>query len=253
MRLVDTPAGFAIFAFVVMWLAAHLGIRLHRLRLKTTTAARSEFRLVVGAALTLLGLLIGFSFSMGVNRYDQRKDYEAEEANAIGTEYLRVTLLPSADATRARALLKSYLDQRLLFYTMRDDQQLEQIATATMRLQNELWSTVQHAATAAPSALTSLVAAGMNDVLNRQAYTQAAWWNRIPRSAWTLMIVIGIVCNLLVGFSVEDPSARAPVFFILPAIVAISLFLIADMDSPRRGVIRVIPMNLLSLSQSLPP
>jgi hypothetical protein len=64
--------------------------------------------------LTLLVLLIGFSFSMAVNRYDQRKSYEAEEANAIGTEYVRARLLLSTDSEKLRELLGSYLDQRVL-------------------------------------------------------------------------------------------------------------------------------------------
>jgi len=255
MRLSDTPAVLAILAFATMWAAAHLGIVLRRQALKSVAAAApDELRLIVGASLTLLGLLIGFSFSMGVNRYDLRKSYEAEEANAIGTEYLRVTLLPAADdVTKLRTLLESYLEQRILFYTTQDDPRLDQVLAATQRLGNELWSAVQRASTAQPSALSALAAAGMNDVLNAQAYAQAAWWNRIPRSAWALMLVMGIFCNVLVGFSVVDPNARPRVFFILPLIVAVSLFLIADMDSPRRGVIRLAPLNLLSLSQTLPP
>jgi hypothetical protein len=255
MRLVDTPGGFAILSFVSMWLAAHVGIVLRQQSVKKNggTAVPEEFRLIIGAALTLMGLLIGFSFSMGVSRYDLRKGYEADEANAIGTEYLRVTLLPAADATRARVLLRSYLEQRILFYTTRDEQQLDQIGVATDRLGRELWSAVQRPAIAQPTPVNALAAAGMNDVLNMQAYTQAAWWNRIPVSAWALMLVMGIFCNVLIGFSVANPGSGTRIFFILPLIVAVSFLLIADLDSPRRAVIRVAPLDLLSVSQSLPP
>ncbi len=74
------------------------------------------------ATLTLLALLIGFSFSMAINRYDQRKIYEEDEANAreLGTEYLRTDLLPPVAATNVRTLLITYLDQRILFYETRD-------------------------------------------------------------------------------------------------------------------------------------
>jgi hypothetical protein len=89
---------------------------------------REDFGVLLTATLTLLGLIIGFTFSMAISRYDQRKNYEEEEANAIGTEYLR------ANATQ-----------------------------------------------------TALAVMGMNDVLNTQGYTQAAWWNRIPMAAWGLM------------------------------------------------------------------
>ncbi len=91
----------------------------------------------------------------------------------------------------------------------------------------------------------------MNDVLNSQGYTQAAWWNRIPDSAWGLMIVIAICCNLLVGYGARG-AIKAGLLFILPLVVAISFVLIADIDSPRGGFIHVVPQNLESLSQSLP-
>jgi protein-S-isoprenylcysteine O-methyltransferase Ste14 len=93
----------------------------------------------------------------------------------------------------------------------------------------------------------------MNDVLNSQGYTQAIWWNRIPVSAWSLMVVIAIFCNVMIGYSARSPEVEPILPLILPLIVAIAFFLIADIESPRRGLIRVSPQNLLSLSQSLHP
>src|SRR4029077_14207957 len=94
-----------------------------------------------------------------------------------------------------------------------------------------------------------LAVAGMNDVLNSQGYTQAAWWNRIPTAAWILLIVISIFCNLLVGYNAHRNSTFR--FLILPTVLGICLFLIADIDSPRGGIIRVQPQNLEALSDSL--
>jgi hypothetical protein len=91
----------------------------------------------------------------------------------------------------------------------------------------------------------------MNDVLNSQGYTQASWWNRIPLAAWGLMTVIAICCNLLVGYGARHPEAEGFLMLILPIVVSISFFLIADIDSPRGGVIVVQPQNLVSLAQSL--
>jgi hypothetical protein len=79
---------------------------------------------ILSATLTLLGLLIGFTFSTAISRYNQRKNDEQEEANAIGTEYVRADLLRSADAAKVRALLRSYTDQRILFYETGDRQKL---------------------------------------------------------------------------------------------------------------------------------
>ena len=204
---------------------------------------REDFNLVRTAALTLLGLIIGFSFAMAVSRYDQRKNLEEAEANAIGTEYVRADILPAEHATKLRELLKRYLDQRVAFYLARDRAQLGQINAETAKLQAELWSIVVNAVTSRQTAVEALVVAGMNDVLNSQGYTQAAWWNRIPVAAWALMGLIAISCNLLFGYGERHGSALA---LVLPFIVSIAFFLIADIDSPRAGVNRVKPQNLLA-------
>ena len=102
-------------SLVAMWIAAETGA-FFRARVHPTDGERQDYDIVLTATLTLLGLIIGFSFSMVINRYDQRKNYEEEEANAIGTEYLRVGLLPTGDAEAARELIRRYLDKRFLFY-----------------------------------------------------------------------------------------------------------------------------------------
>jgi hypothetical protein len=107
---------------------------------------------------------------MAISRYDQRKNYEEEEANAIGTEYVRADLLPAADAARVPALLSNYLDQRILFFETRDEQQLRQINANTAQLQSELWSAVQAQAAAQPTPVVALAISGMNDVLNSQGH-----------------------------------------------------------------------------------
>jgi hypothetical protein len=187
---------------------------------------------------------------MALGRYDQRRNYEEAEANAIGTEYLRADLLPDTDATRARALLLKYLDQRILFYDTRNSQALSSINTLTAKLQAELWATVRSPAGAPPTPLLALVISGMNDVLNSQGYTQAAWWNRIPIPAWTLMVLIAICAIALVGYGGRSARAGARSILVLPLVVSIAFFLIADIDSPRGGLIRVRPQNLLSLAES---
>jgi hypothetical protein len=244
------PLVFAV-SLVVLWLSAQAGAHLRGRWRELEGALRDDLGVILAATLTLLALIIGFSFSMAVSRYDQRKNLEESEANAIGTEYLRASLLPAADAMKLRRLLTNYLDQRILFYTTRSGQQLNQINASTARLQDDLWSAVDASAAARPTPIVALVVAGMNDVLNAQGYTQAAWWNRVPTSAWALMAAIAISCNLLLGYTSRRPDDKARRFFILPLLVSISFSLIADLDSPRGGLIRVRPQNLMSLASSL--
>lgn len=237
-------------SFAVQSLAAGAGDILRRRVHHLVEEERDDFGMILGATLTLLGLLIGFSFSMAISRYDQRKNYEEAEANAIGTEYVRADLLSSGDRARVRELLKKYLDERVLFYTTRDPNRLAKINTDTAELQNQLWAAVRLPASAQPTPTMALVVSGMNDVLNSQGYTQAAWWNRIPIAAWALMAAIAICCNVLIGYGARRRDWH--IFLILPIAVSLAFFLITDIDSPRGGSIRVAPQNLVSLSESLP-
>jgi hypothetical protein len=140
----------------------------------------------------------------------------------------------------------------VLFYVTRDDQHLREINARTAALQTALWSAIQAPAAARPDPVVALVVAGMNDVLNAQGYTQAAWWNRIPKAAWGLMGMIAVCCNVLLGYGARNTNGGGILLLVLPLIVSIAFFLIADIDSPRGGLIHVSPQNLLSLSDSLP-
>jgi hypothetical protein len=245
----DYPVLVLVVSLSTFWLSASIGRWLSKKTRNLSEDGHDDFQFVLGGTLTLLGLIIGFTFSMAVSRYDQRKNYEEEEANAIGTEYVRAGLLPAADAVKVRTMLTDYLDQRILNYTSRDSQQLRQIDVQTTRLQTEMWSVVARAATLQPTPLMALAVSGMNDVLNSQGYAQAAWWNRVPIAAWSLLITISIFCNLLIGYGAHGRSAL--LFLILPIALSIAFFLIADIDSPRGGIIRVLPQNLHSLAGSL--
>lgn len=247
-NIVDYPLLAFVLSLVVLWFASFVGNFFGQRLGPLDEGQRADFGIIQGAVLTLLGLLIGFTFSMALSRYDQRKNYEEAEANAIGTEYVRADMLPAADAERLHALLKSYLNQRVLFYTTRDRQMLRQVDIDTGQLQNALWSIVQVRALTQPSPVIALVVSGMNDVLNSQGYTQAAWWNRIPSEAWVLLALLAVGADVLIGYGARRMKLM---LIVLPLAISISFFLIADIDSPRGGVIRVQPQNLVSLSQTL--
>ncbi|MBC6982538.1 hypothetical protein [Caulobacter sp. 17J80-11] len=244
---------FAIFAvaLLVQWLGAHLGHALRQRGRPATDAERADFSAILSATLTLQALIIGFSFLMAVTRYDERKDLEASEANAIGTEYVRADLLPPGAAAAVRDLLARYTEQRILFYRESDPARLDRINAETARLQAQMWSAVAGPAEATPTPVAALVVSGMNDVLNSQGYTGAAWRNHIPIGAWGLMLLIAFAGNVLLGGVEHRKGAR--ILAILPVIVSVPFLLIADIDSPRAGVIRVQPVNLVAIVQSLPP
>ena len=94
-----------------------------------------------------------------------------------------------------------YLNDRILFYDTADPKALERVDTDTAQLQVKLWNAVRSPALATPTPMMALVVSGMNDVLNAQRFTQAAYWDRIPPGAWTLMAAIAIFVNMMIGYS----------------------------------------------------
>jgi len=250
--LVNHPILTFVVTIVVLWVSSRVGTVLRIRRSEMVEEERGDYGVLLAAMLTLLGLIIGFSFSMAGSRYDQRKNLEEEEANAIGTEYARADLLPADSVEKVRGLLRSYLEQRILFYTTHSGDQLRRINAATAKLQGELWDAVKAPAITDRSSVAALTVSGMNDVLNSQGYTQAAWWNRIPFGAWGLMWVIAVCCNVMIGFYIR-PKDPKQIQFIMPIVIAVAFLLLADIDSPRRGIINVHPQNLISLADSLGP
>jgi lipopolysaccharide export LptBFGC system permease protein LptF len=248
-NLLDYPVLVFVVTFVLLWFAAWVGGRISQRQRGLMEEIRTDFGVILAATLTLLGLIIGFSFSMATARYDQRKTYEEAEANAIGTEYVRADLLPAVEGAQVRGLLREYTDLRIRFYQTRNLDDLRQIDLNTTRVQGQLWAAASKPAIVQPSPVVALAVGGMNDVLNSQGYTQAAWWNRIPVAAWFLMFGIALFCNGLLGYGARRMEPR--LFMVLPLVVAVSFFLIADIDSPRGGVIRVHPQNLESLRAGL--
>jgi len=251
----ESPTHYPLLVFVAafgaLWLASMAGSWLRRREPAIGDNRDDDLGIILAANLTLVALIIGFSFSMATERYDQRKNFEEAEANAIGTELSRAELLPPADAATVRELLGLYLDQRIAFYLNRDDARRIQIDRRTSQLQADLWAAVRGPATAQPTPVMALVVSGMNDVINSQSYTQAAFWNRIPTAAWCLMAAVALCSNLLFGYRSRNGKTAGKLAVVLPLVLSTAFLLIADIDAPRHGLIHVSPDNLESVAMSL--
>jgi hypothetical protein len=250
--VLSSPFAVFLIAVVVLWASAWFGATVLKRQRSLAEDERGYFGVIHGATLTLLALIIGFNVAMAINHYDERTNNEEREANAIGTEYLRIGVLADADTMTVRQLLKEYLNDRILFYDTADPKALERVEMDTAQLQVKLWNAVRSPALAQPTPLMALVLSGMNDVLNSQRYTQASYWDRIPPGAWSLMVAIAVFANIMIGYSSRRETQEKAIFFILPVVLSISFMLIADIDSPRGGLIHVRPLNLESLARWLP-
>lgn len=247
-RIINNPFAVFVIALIVQWGAAYGGDHLRRRSQHLKQDEQADFDTVLTASLTLLALIIGFSFSMAVSRYDQRKNSEEAEANAIGTAYMRADLLPVEDAAKVRELLRTYVNQRISFY-LGYAHQMNEPGSDPAKVQAELWSAVVHAAAAQPTPVIALAVSAISDVLSAQGNARAAWLNRIPIAAWSLMGLIAIFSNVLLGYRERSKGTFA--LLVLPVIASIAFFLIADIDSPRGGAINVVPYNLIATSQSI--
>jgi hypothetical protein len=152
-----------------------------------------------------------------------------------------------------RNLLASYLDQRISFYTARDERQARRNQCPHRAAPGGALVHHSRSGPGATDAPGRARGSGINDVLNSQGYTQAAWWNRIPLGAGASWAAIAVSCNVLIGYGVRGREGGR----LAAADTAVhrghSFFLIADVDSPRAGVIRVNPQTSESLAHPCVP
>ena len=165
--LIEHPLFMLVVSLAALLLAALFGVVAQKAWSPVKTGEQNEFNIVQSASLTLLGLIVGFSFSMAISRYDQRKNLEEAEANAIGTEYLRADLLPAAALRRRRGTLLKRLPRPAHPVLTTDQDKLRrsnETARTAARLGADLLA--PRAAATPTTAIGALVASGMNDVLN---------------------------------------------------------------------------------------
>ena len=218
---------------------------------------RAQFGTIQGALLALFALLLGFTFSMALARYDLRKQAVVREANAIGTAYLRVGLLPAADRARATELFHQYLKVRLDATTRSTTDTKEQLALEAKagRLQTSLWEV----ATAAAEADTRSVPAGLfvqavNDMIDSMGEQDAARYNTVPETVVLVLFGFAILAIGVVGFGNGLVGSRAlGATGVLVALIVVVIMLIVDLDRPGRGLIRVSQDSLRKLQQSVGP
>lgn len=245
----DHPFLLFVVALLGLWAAAFFGAAGQKIWRGLRRDEEDEFKAIQAAALTLLGLLVGFSFSMAVSRYDLRQAREAAEANAIGTEFLRAELLAPESAAELQKNLRAWLDLRVKFYRAEHSDEISRIEQDEDKTAAQIWALVRDAARQKPDPTAALAVAGANETLDARGAVAAAWRNRIPTAAWALMAVIAAFCSGLLGYGGQRFN---PFLLVLaPATIATAFLLIAEIDSPRGGFIRVAPANLDILAQQL--
>jgi hypothetical protein len=207
---------------------------------------------MVGAILGLLAFMLAFTFGMASSRFDTRKQLVLDEANAIGTTYLRTAMLPER-REEIRALLRSYVDARL--EAVRSGRLADEILRSE-DIQGQLWSAATVAGLQHPdSIVVGLFVQSLNEVIDLHAKrVTAGLRNRIPGAIWMALLTIATLSLAAMGYHAGLVGTTRSLTFIVVAVTFSSVIaLIADLDRPQEGTLTVNQQALIDVRQSMNP
>jgi len=245
---------FALFVAIVIGIEGgyRLGRWAQRLLVEPT---KSQINAIQASMLALLALILGFTFSLSLQRYDDRANAVVDEANAIGTTYLRTDLLPQSVRADAKKLLREYVDCRVEAGSISLDQKDERYSSLvnSEATSAELWQISAEAAAEDGGPVTSgLYITALNEMIDSFG-TRAAIINRcVPELVILLLMITFVLTGAVIGYAsgAEDhrPSIAAHIMVLL---IVLLVFIIIDLDRPRRGLIQIPQKNLIYLQSTI--
>lgn len=240
---------------LLMFLGNELGFRLGRHRMsKETERSHAVSAGLKASVIGLVALLIGFSFSMTTNRFSERQHLVLDEANAIGTCYLRAGLLADPARTEIRQTLRQYTETRIRYFEealhLEESRHISQEMDADMEA---LWQEVETAAAADLQAVHfSQIIPAANEVIDLNSTRAWASQNQTPGSVIMLLAVCSVVATTLMGHSSGQAGVRhVGLWIALNVLIVLVLYVILDFDRPRRGLIQLNHQPLIDLRESL--
>ncbi len=229
-----------IFSTLIM--SAYVGRFIYKSNVKVTTA---EPVVITGATLTLSGLLIGFVFSVSLSGYSARGQAEVNEAQMAGSAIQYSSLLPDAMQKKVQPLLRKYVNDRIHFFREENDASGRGWDRETQESQQQLWRIVLpdkgHDLT---PALSSVLKA-YNALMTSRQKTNAVWKRQVPDAAWIVLLLFAMSACFLTG---HQEHAHPGYLLVLPLLTSMVLFVIAEIDIPGQGMIRVTPDDLEQVS-----
>ena len=241
--------------FIALLAALAIGFWLgRRARANTDDTAKSQSSTIQGAVIGVLALLLAFTLSMAITRYESRRQLVLDEANTIGTTYLRSKMLPAPYAAQAADVIRQYVDNRLEFYNAGvDETRFNAANDQAGQLQNQLWAIATAAIAQDNRAIaTGLFVETLNDTIDLQATRLAATRNTVPETVILLLFAVAIATAAIVGYN-SGLSNQRHLFAAMTLIILITLIIwvLIDLDRPRRGLILISQQSMIDLQQSI--
>jgi hypothetical protein len=235
---------------VLAVLSVELGYRLARYRLQRDELEKeSPLGGMVGATLGLLAFMLAFTFGLAGSRFEDRRQILLSEANAIGTTYLRAAMLSEPMRTESQKLLREYVDVRLEGV---QPGKLEQALARSEQLHNQLWAQAVAATEKERSPITSIYVESLNEVIDLHATRLMALRARVPAVIWIVLYLLGFLAMVLMGYqSGLAKSSRSLAAIALIFGFSLVLYLIADLDRPGQGTLKVSQQSMIDLRKSM--
>ena len=217
-----------------------------RIRAKDVTSTGAGFGVLEGCLFGLLGLILAFSFSGAATRFDTRRQMIVEEANCIGTAYLRLDLLPVQTQPELREMFRQYVDGRLIAYNAAPD--MDRVRAEISRsavIQGQIWKKALAASQqTGTSQATMLVLPALNEMFDIGNTHYMATKIHPPKVVYLLMFILILVCSLLAGFEMGFGKARSWIHAAgFASLLAITVYTIVDLEYPRLGLFRIKAMD----------
>jgi len=246
---------FASVLFIGMLLAQELGLRIGRRRLEADgESSRAGLGAVEGAVFGLMGLMIAFAFHGAASRFEVRRGLVVDEANAIGTAYLRIDVLPPEAQPKLRDLFRRYTDTRIEVYRRLPDISAAREALArAAALQGEIWAAGVEAVRQSPQSGMLLLPA-LNAMFDITTTRTMALETHPPLLVFGMLGFLALACALLAGYGMAGARRRSVLHVVgFAMILTLTVYVILDYEFPRVGVIRIDAFDrvLLDVRQSM--
>jgi len=241
--------------FALMLAATEVGFRVGRKsQPNTPDKTKAAVEIVEAAILGILALLLGFTMSMTLSRFEVRKQLVLDEANAIGTSYLRAALLPPPEGSEIESLLRQYIHVRVQYgITGNDPARLDSLREQSAELQNQFWTRAVAYEQKDPHPVRiGLLLQSLNQAMDLESARRSAFQNQVPESVIYVNGIVGILATMLVGYTFGLHGKRQIFSMVVLALaITLVLSLIIDLDRPRSGFVRGSQQPMIDL-QSLP-